>query len=316
MLPLLASSRAYDVVVFGENSLDFVARTMGDGPVAGKQALERFETLPGGQGATAAIGCARLGSRVRYIGAFGAGDWGVEVRHALTLNGVDVLALEREGARQRIAVIVVDPTGERLVFEHRDPKLALDDPGLAVAAACEARIVLVDATDIRASIAIARGARAAGARVVVDVDRIDTLTAELLAEIDVIIVPEDFVRTFTGADRLEAGLLAIANRFKPAAVVATQGPAGSLALTAGRTIRTPAFEVPVVDTTGAGDAFRAGFCSAWSSLGPSAEIDQVLAYANAAAALNCQARGAQAGLPTMGTIEALVTSGRSARSNQ
>ncbi len=311
-LPPLPSGRAHDVVVFGENSVDFVARTRGDGPVAGKQALDRFDMLPGGQGATAAIGCARLGARVRYVGAFGADGWGREARRALTDNGVEVLAIERKGARQRVAVIVVDPAGDRVVFEHRDDTLSLDDPRLAVEAACESRIVLLDATDIRASIAIARAARTAGARVVVDVDRIGPLTAELLAAIDVIIVPEDFVRAFAGVERLETGLLAIADRFKPAAVVATRGSAGSLALAGGVTIDTPSFDVEVVDTTGAGDAFHAGFCSAWVHLEPEAEIEQVLTYANAVAALNCQAVGAQDGLPTMAAVEGLVTRSRAA----
>lgn len=315
-LPPLPSARAYDVVVFGENSLDFVARTTVDAPVAGKQTLERFETLPGGQGATAAIGCARLGASVRYVGVFGADRWGAEVRLALTENGVEVLAIERDDARQRIAVIVVDPTGERMVFEHRDRRLSLDDPRLVVDAARDGRIVLVDATDIQASIAVARGARAAGARVVVDVDRVDPSTAELLAEIDVIIAPEDFVRAFTGATELETGLRAIADRFRPTAVVATSGPAGSLALAGGRAIRTPAFDVGVVDTTGAGDAFRAGFCSAWARLEPSVEIDTVLLYANATAALNCEAAGAQGGLASMTIVEALVTRARGARSNE
>jgi sugar/nucleoside kinase (ribokinase family) len=80
--------------------------------------------------------------------------------------------------------------------------------------------------------------------------------------------------------------------------VATLGSEGSLARFEGREIRTPAITVEVLDTTGAGDAFRGGLASAWLRAGNGAQVDQLLRYANAVAALNCRAVGAQAGLPT------------------
>jgi sugar/nucleoside kinase (ribokinase family) len=53
----------------------------------------------------------------------------------------------------------------------------------------------------------------------------------------------------------------------------------------------------VVDTTGAGDVFRGGFIAGWLEGDPGAEVERILAYANAVAALKCRALGARQGIP-------------------
>jgi sugar/nucleoside kinase (ribokinase family) len=63
--------------------------------------------------------------------------------------------------------------------------------------------------------------------------------------------------------------------------------------------------VECADTTGAGDVFRAGFaaaCLRW----PDGQLEQALAYANAAAALSCRALGARGALPTAAEIDRLL----------
>ena len=74
-------------------------------------------------------------------------------------------------------------------------------------------------------------------------------------------------------------------------------------------IRTRAYRVDVVDTTGAGDAFRGGLAAAWVRLDAAAPLEDILRYANATAALNCRAVGAQTALPTWAEVEGLVTKG-------
>ena len=68
-------------------------------------------------------------------------------------------------------------------------------------------------------------------------------------------------------------------------------------------IRTPAFDVPVIDSTGAGDAFRGGFLSGYFAAGPEAEIEDVLTYATAVAGLKCRSLGARDGLPRTADVE-------------
>ena len=118
-----------------------------------------------------------------------------------------------------------------------------------------------------------------------------------------------------GASGLGEALRRMAAQFRTALIVATLGAEGTLAFASGREIRTPASPVPGVDTTGAGDAFRGGFIASWIRLGNRVEIDTLLQYASAVAALNCRAIGAQAGLPAWEEVQALVTGTTGARSN-
>ena len=109
----------------------------------------------------------------------------------------------------------------------------------------------------------------------------------------------------TGHDGLGRALDAIAREFGAALVCATLGAEGSLAWCNGREIRTAAFPVDCVDSTGAGDAFRGAFAA--GCLGhPGGDIEHVLAYANAVSALNCRSLGGRGGLPTPGEVEQLM----------
>ena len=303
-----------DVLAVGENSLDIVAVDSRAPVLAAKHILKSLDRYVGGQAATAAVTCARQGLRAGYVGAFGNDEFGAVVRARLVAEGVTVIGLERPGASSRAAVIVVDPAGDRTVYEYRDPRLGLDDLGPVTAAVTRARVVMLDATDMRVAIAVATAARAAGIPTVIDIDRVTAETPSLLRLIDFIVAPEAFVLAASGADSVGAGLAALAAEFAPSLAVATLGSEGSLALAGGREIRTPGFQVPVADTTGAGDAFRGGLVSAWVGRGNDADLAEVLAAANATAALNCRAVGAQTSLPTRAEVDILVTKAGGSRS--
>jgi sugar/nucleoside kinase (ribokinase family) len=89
-------------------------------------------------------------------------------------------------------------------------------------------------------------------------------------------------------------------------VCVTLGDRGSLAWCSGREIRTPPFQVDCVDSTGAGDVFRGAFAAGCLEA-PDGDIEDVLRYANAAAALNCRALGSRGALPTAAEVEQLLT---------
>jgi len=309
-LPLLepCESRAFDVVTFGENSLDFVGA--GPRPPAGadKSTLTSFDLLVGGQATTAAVACARQGLRTRYVGAFGNDNWGMTVKAALAVEHVDLVAIERSSARSRVAVVLVDSdSGDRTVFEFRDPALSIDESAVPVEALLSGRVLMLDATDLGTSTFIARRARAAGVPTIVDVDRVTPDVRDLLAEISVIVVPYAFLVAWTGLGSPGDALAALMREFNPAAAIVTLGAEGSLALADGREVMTKAFSVKAVDTTGAGDAFRAGLASAWVRMADNPDLAQILEFANATAALNCCGVGAIASLPRFADVEAFVT---------
>jgi len=309
---LPSAARDVDVVTLGENSLDVVAVVASGRPAAGKQRLDDFRLEPGGQMSTAALGCARLGLRTRYIGVFGIDEWSRRARAPLDAAGVEVVAFERPDTPGRIAVILVDATGERTVLERRDVGLVVDADEIAPDMIGTSRVLLADATQPGASLRAIALAREAGTLSVSDVDQVSPDAEAILAVVDVAVVPGPFVTAWAGTTDLPAALERLAAHCRHASlVIATCGADGSLAWCREGFIRTPGVQVPVVDTTGAGDAFRAGLIAGLVHLGPEATLADVLQFANATGALNCRAVGAQGGLPSLDEVRAHVTAGRS-----
>jgi sulfofructose kinase len=298
-------ARTFDLVGLGQNSLDYVAVVAHHPAANTKQRLERFSVLPGGQVATALAACARWGWRTRYLGAFGDDEAGRTVRERLVVEGVDVSAARTVGnTRNRTAVILVDSkSGERTVLWHADPTLRMGD--ISGETAASGRLLLVDADDLAASTAGASAARRSGVPTIVDVDAVQPGLDVLLRQIDVVIAAEDFPAALTGETGLGRALEAIAREYGTPLVCVTMGAEGSLARCGGREIRTPGFPVECIDSTGAGDVFRAGFASACLRR-PDGDLEQVLAYANAAAALSCRGLGAWGALPDAVAIERLL----------
>ena len=304
-----ATSRPIDVVTVGLNSIDLVAVVQQYPASNSKQRLESWSKRPGGQMATAAAVCARLGWRARYIGAFGSDDLAVMGRASLTDEGVDVSAAwDVPGATSQFAVIIVDAgTGERTVLWNRHPGLTMRAEQIDRAAATSGRMLLVDCHETPAAAQAARVARAAGIPTVVDVEKVRDGIHDLLVHIDCILAAEAFPAALTGYGDQGRALAAIADEYRAPIVAVTLGDEGSLALCDGREIRTPAFPVTCVDSTGAGDAFHGGFVAACLR-NPDGDVEDVLAYANAVAALNCRALGARGGMPTPAEVDAMLLS--------
>lgn len=242
------------------------------------------------------LALARLGLDAAYAGAVGDDAAGRAALAPLEAAGVDCSAVDRvAGGRTRHALVKVrEQDGERFVHPDRDPRVWRRATPALRRLAGEARAVLIDAEDPGASLAVAAEARRAGRPVVLDVDAPCAALDALLAHTDFPIVPRALA-DFLGRGSTRKGLAVLAARAGRAAVV-TLGEGGAMAaLRGGRdVVHMPAFRVDVRDTTGAGDAFHAGFLVA---LLDGASLSQALRTANAVAARNCEAIGAQGGLP-------------------
>lgn len=301
------NARPFDVVGFGLNSIDLLT-VVAEYPASNtKQRLQRFARMPGGQMATAAAVCARLGWKARYVGSFGDDEFGTLSRESLTNVGVDVSASRTvAGATNQFAVILVDArSGERTVLWDRHPALAWDPGEVSKEAVTSGRVLIVDCHESAAAAQAARYAREAGIPTMIDVEKVRPAIGDLLQHIDAIIASQEFPAALTGSEHLGQALEAIGREFGAPLVCVTLGSEGSLAWCNGREIRTPAFQVDCVDSTGAGDAFRGAFAAACLRE-PDGHVEDALAYANAAAALNCRALGARGGIPTAAEIDHLL----------
>ncbi len=155
----------------------------------------------------------------------------------------------------------------------------------------------------RACLSSPTWARAANIPVIADLDEIYPGVDKLLPLIDHLIVSRDFPARLTGEADLEKALQAMCDRYGSQIAAATLGHDGVLAWDGSSFHYTPAYQVRVVDTTGAGDMFHAayiyGLLQDW-------QLDRRLQFACAAAALNCTASGARGGIGSIETIELLI----------
>jgi len=294
----------FDVVGLGLNSIDHLCVVKRHPRLDSKQPLVSYDVQPGGQVPTALVALQRWGLRTAYVGAFGDDAGGELARASLVSEGVDVSATTvRPCVRQQVAVILIDEgSGERSVLWQRVEPLLLRAEELQGQALTAGRVLLMDAVDVPAAIAAARLAKAKGILTVLDTDTPAAGIHELLRLTDVLIVAAEFPAQLTGIGDLRAALRATA-KHGPWFVGVTLGPGGALALVHGAVHYVPAFRVPVVDSTGAGDVFHAGSIYGLLQGWPAADT---LRYAAAAAALKCGMLGARPGIPTLERARALA----------
>jgi sugar/nucleoside kinase (ribokinase family) len=145
---------------------------------------------------------------------------------------------------------------------------------------------------------MARAARNAGTIVTADIDNVYDGLPELLPLIDVLITSSEFPHRLMGIGDLRASLIEAKARFGCAIVGATLGERGAIVLCEGKFIESPAFEVPggCRDTTGAGDAFHAGFIYGMLR---DEDLEGCMKLGNAVAALKCRSLGGRAALPNV-----------------
>jgi len=293
----MTSPKSLDVLGVGCNSVDHVYRLpappRADSPTAKMRITSRTVSF-GGQTATTMAACAALGLRAGYLGAVGSDDNGRKLKAELARRGVDVSHVLTREAATRFAVIAVDnQSGERLVFWDRDERLNLSAGEVRREVLASARVVHVDDEDQEASILAARLARESGVIVTSDIDRMTKHTADLVAAVTVPMFNEHTLPEFAGEKDLKRALRKL-RKSHPGMLCVTLGPSGAMLLTADELIYEPGFEVDAVDTTAAGDVFRAAFICALLKGEPPR---QMLRFANAAAAISVTRAGAMTSVP-------------------
>jgi sugar/nucleoside kinase (ribokinase family) len=161
----------------------------------------------------------------------------------------------------------------------------------------------LDGHDIHAALQCARWAKEEKIPTVIDLDKVEPLTSELVKDIDFIITSSRFPTLFTGIPDREKALLEL-QKHTPGFLCATLGHEGAMALVDGRMIHAEGFKVKAVDTTGAGDVFHGGFIY---GLLQNWELEEILKFANAVAALKCQDLGGRKGIPTLKEIKKFLS---------
>jgi sulfofructose kinase len=292
-----------DLVGVGLNATDTLI-SLPDYPERGSKVEYHAATvLPGGQSATTVVACQSWGLRTRYVGKLGTDDAARLHREAFARAGVDARLIAVPGAASAQSLIIVDAGGERTVLCRKDERLVLQPADLERAWIANARALHVDGYDTAAATLAARWAREAGTPVIADLDALYPDVGNLIENVDYLIASRDFPCRLMRENNLEMALKGIHARYGCKLTAATLGPDGVLAWDGKQMLHSSAYRVPVVDTTGAGDIFHAGFIYGLLQGWP---LDRQLDFACAAAALNCMASGARGGIQTVADVEELM----------
>ncbi|MDR7438375.1 MAG: carbohydrate kinase family protein [Armatimonadota bacterium] len=286
---------------------DVIVRTVEAWPEVGRlRVVESIELHSGGLAHTTAVTLAKLGVSTAVVGRVGADVFGRYLIEVLRQNGVESHVIPDPEAGTSVTVVAVAPGGERsfLHFVGANARLVPEDVPDHLLAAVQVLhlggyFVLPGLDGPPAAQLLAR-ARAHGCRTSVDVawdvqGRWMEALRPCLAYLDVLFANQDEVAQLTGARTPEhaAALL----RERGVGIVAVKlGERGAYVDAGEWRGWVPAFEVPVVDTTGAGDAFCGGFLAAWLR---GWRWEEVTRFANAVGALCVTAVGGATGVRSL-----------------
>lgn len=293
----------FDVVGVGLNAIDYLIGVQRF-PVSGeKLRISSFAREGGGQVATALVALSRWGCRCKYVGNVGDDEHGRLSSLLLSREGIDLAHVRTvPRASSQFAVILVEEgTGERTILWDRDSRIRISPEDLPLDEIRRARALLLDGHDVLPAIAAAKTARIAGVPVVLDAEKVQEGTEELLSLCDHIVAAGHFPGLLFPGASAEDGAREILRRYAPSTLTVTLGPRGAFGCDGREEILSPSIRVDVVDTTGAGDIFHAGFL--FALLG-GYSFREILAFANAAAGLSCRGMGGRTAIPTIEEIRA------------
>ena len=228
---------------------------------------------PGGSAANTAAWMAASGHPVTFVGCVGDDAFGRDVRDVLVAAGVEPRLAVSNVRPTGTCVIIVDDQHERTMFPDKGANDELD-AGAVVALGLVpgdhvhlSGYVLLNPHARQSGLRILQHARRAGATTSLDPasagplrqQREDFIAA--LGLVDIVIANEDESAVLTGADDPLDSVVLLAE-LVPTAVV-KRGSLGAVARSSSDSVTQPALPAVVVDTTGAGDAFAAGFLGTW-----------------------------------------------------
>lgn len=295
---------SFDVVGLGFSSLDTVGLVPQLPQLDEGAPLLGITRQGGGPVAQALVALRRLGASVGFVGSLGDDEAGQAMVASLNAEGVDTsrLFITEDRTSPQCIILVHAPTGMRSICCEGGTAPPVPATGLDLDYLCSGRFLHLDGIAGAAALVAAREAKRRGVRVCLDAGGPSDALLALVPYVDVLIASERFVAGMDGVTSIEAGASQLLTQ-GPSIVVVTSGKHGAWTASSEGAFATPAFDVPVVDTTGAGDVFHGAFLY---GLLQDWDLPAVTRFAGATAAIKCRALGGRAGIPTRSAVMAFL----------
>lgn len=271
---------------------------------------ERFYAAPGGKGATQSVAAARLGANVKMVGRVGTDLFGPTLLDALKNDGVDIAGVAEDlGHPSGVGIIILDAERQNHVLAIYGANLRCDQDQLAaVEAALDGADVILLQMEIpfRLSMAAARAAKVRGVTTMLDPAPASNIPADALRDLDIITPNQTEAEYHTGIrvndiPSAQAAAEALLKRGVGVAIV-KMAEHGVYYASQEESGHVRAYEVDVVDTVSAGDAFSGALAVA---LAEGRSIGQAVRYGAAAGALAVTKRGVQTAMPSRAEVDGL-----------
>lgn len=310
-----------DITAIGEILIDLTQQEIDE------QGIPCFKAYPGGAPANLCVAAARLGAKTAFVGRVGRDSFGGLLRKTLTQNGVSDEGLTEDPLLPTtLAIVSLSPEGERSFSFYRDPSadvnLSVEDVPLPLLRGSKVvhfgSVSLTKEPSRSATLGAAAEARRAGALISYDPNYRKALWQEEeeairemirpLSMTDIVKVSDEELPLLSGSWDLQEGSRRLLE-MGPRLVLVTLGEKGAFYRWGSLTGHVPGVKVRVGDTNGAGDTFFGAFLSRFIERGADlarlekSELEEMIAFANRAAALTASRRGAIPAMPTREEVE-------------
>ena len=301
------------ILVAGDINVDLICSGYQTFPTPGREVLvDDFVMTLGGSSAICAMGLARLGNPVAFIGKVGADSWGDYCIETLRGAGIDVSGLARDPALRTGVTISITSARDRALVTFAGSVAALRAADVDAWALDDASHLHVSSfflqQDLRPAFRrLFALAHSSGLGTSLDpgfdpTERWDNDLLETLEAVDLLFPNEIELAAISGTTDLADGLRRMGNG--RTRTVAKLGPRGCATLEKGALLEVPACTIDPVDTTGAGDSFDAGFLHAWLREQP---LNECLRWGSACGALSTRGLGGTASQPDAAEVRALLS---------
>jgi fructokinase len=320
-----------DITAIGEILIDFTPAGVNG------QGIPLFSQNPGGGPGNMLAMYATLGGKAAFIGKTGNDRFGDFLQDALKRAGIDTCGVVRSGTvNTTLAFVHLDQSGDRSFSFYRNPgaDIMLDaaeiDSGLIEAAGhFHLSGVSLTGNPSRSAVYHALDIAVTHGKTVsydpnyrpqlwgnVSLAEIKRELIRPLAKVDILKVSDEEAALMTGESEIQNGAAALA-KSGPAIVLVTLGPHGAFFFCKDGTGLLPAYDVPTVDTTGAGDAFLGAVLFKLRGKRRSDlrsvtrdELASIVRFANAAGSLATTKTGGIPSMPAPEAVAQLIAEGK------